>query len=50
MATVLSTSQKIGGVVVASCVLFIGVLFLVGGVVGWFKHDVQPISEKQVCN
>ena len=48
MATVLSTGQKIGGVVAASCILFIGVLFLVGGVVGWFKHDVEPISEKQV--
>jgi len=49
MATVLSTGQKIGGVVAASCILFIGILFLVGGVVGWFKHDVEPISEKQVC-
>ena len=48
MATVLSTNQKIGGVVVASGILFIGILFLVGGVVGWFRPDAEPLSEKQV--
>ena len=48
MATVLSSSQKIGGVVVASVVLFLGVLFLVGGVVGWFRPEGELLSEKQV--
>ena len=48
MATVLSTNQEIGGVVVASGILFIGILFLVGGVVGWFRPDAEPLSEKQV--
>ena len=50
MATVLSSSQKIGGVVVASVVLFLGVLFLVGGVVGWFRPEGELLSEKQVSS
>lgn len=47
MATVLSTGQKVGGVVVAGLVVTVGVLCLVGGAMGWFRQGPELMSEKQ---
>lgn len=47
MATVLSTGQKVGGVVAAGLVVSVGVLCLIGGAMGWFRRGPEMVSEKQ---